>query len=68
MKQVLDLLDQGAKHRMVFIFDVGQGANLRGLVVFHLAVVSIVGDKIVRLIIRRVCRCGEERLRLRYKI
>ncbi|UUZ55118.1 hypothetical protein LP419_04430 [Massilia sp. H-1] len=62
VQQVQDLLDQRTENRMVFVFDVGQGANLRGLVVFHLAVVSSISDKIVRLIIRRVRRCGEERL------
>jgi hypothetical protein len=35
IKQVQDLLDQGAKHRMVFILDVGKGSDLGGLVVFH---------------------------------
>jgi hypothetical protein len=35
VQQVQDLLDQGAEHRMVFIFDIRQGGDLRGLVVFH---------------------------------
>src|SRR5450830_62424 len=35
IKQVENLLDQGAEHRVVFIFDVAERTNLGGLVVFH---------------------------------
>jgi uncharacterized membrane protein len=39
VKQVQDLFDQGAKYRVVFVLDIGQGANLR---VFHKPLLPLV--------------------------
>ena len=48
VEQVQDLLDQGAEHRMVFIFHIRQGADLRRLVVFHVAVSDAIVEKNAR--------------------
>src|SRR5450830_52952 len=45
IEQVENLLDQGAEHRVVFIFDVAERTNLGGLVVFHRRRSSKVGIK-----------------------
>ncbi len=54
VQQVQNLFDQRAEHRVVFILDIGQGADLRGLVIFHLGVFSVVEQCSVRTIISRL--------------